>query len=355
MTVLVDGNELVLTGTVGGYWFDDGFTAAEVSGALARLGRDADIVVRLNSGGGIATEGCAIHAALAGHKGQVEIVVEGIAASAASVIAVAGTKLTMALGAVMMIHDTSTIVFGDVSDMRRAISELDAISDSYAAIYADRTGKPVADMRALMKAETWFTADQAVESGFADAVGTAPAPERADPTAFAYRSYANAPAPVLALADRQGWTRQKLQAASAAPTARTQEPLMSDKTRADDKPADLDKIRADAATQAVTADRERRGAIMALDETKGREALADHLYMTGMTVDAARATLAVSPQATAAPVAPTEPDAQSYADERARAAAGLAAPAPTGAGKEDAASRILANYRTVTGAPAKKA
>ncbi len=130
---------------------------------------------------------------------------------------------------------------------------------------------------------------------------------------------------------------------------------MSTQPKADDNPADLDKIRADAAAAAVRADRERRGAIMALEEAKGREALADHLYMTGSTVEAAKATLAVSPKAAAEP-APTnaaEPNPQAYADERARAAAGLAA--PTGDAKGDITSRILANYRTVTGAPAKTA
>ncbi|MGY6246207.1 ATP-dependent Clp protease proteolytic subunit [Bosea thiooxidans] len=122
MAVLVDGNELVLTGTVGAYWFEDGFSASDVSGALARLGRDSDITVRLNSGGGIATEGTAIHAAFAAHKGRVDIVVEGIAASAASIIAMAGNSVTMALGAVMMIHDASTIAFGDAGELQKRLT-----------------------------------------------------------------------------------------------------------------------------------------------------------------------------------------------------------------------------------------
>ncbi|WP_336810927.1 head maturation protease, ClpP-related [Bosea sp. MMO-172] len=319
MAVLVDGNELVLTGTVGAYWFEDGFTAAEVSGALARLGRETDIVARLNSGGGIATEGTAIHAAFAAHKGKVDIVVEGIAASAASIIAMAGDSITMALGAVMMIHDASTIAFGDAGELQKRLGELDAISGSMASIYADRTGKPAAEMRDLMKAETWFTAEDAVEAGFADAVGGAAAAERSEPSAFAYRSYAHAPAPVLALADARGWTVNKLLAASAAPIAQTREKPMSATPKADDKPADLDKIRADAAADAVKADRDRRSAIMALDEAKGREALADHLYLTGATVDAAKAALAVAPKAAAA-----APD-HDYDAERARAS-GLAQP-----------------------------
>ena len=333
MAVLVEGNELVLTGTVGAYWFEDGFTAAEVSGALARLGRDTDIVARLNSGGGIATEGTAIHAAFAAHKGKVDIVVEGIAASAASIIAMAGDSVTMALGAVMMIHDASTIAFGDASEFQKRLGELDAISGAMASIYADRTGKPAAEMRTLMKAETWFTADEAVAAGFADAVGAEPAAGRAEPSAFAYRAYARAPAPVLALADRRGWSLPAIPAASAAPTARTEEQSMSDKTKADDKPADLDKIRADAAAEAVRADRERRGAILALDEAKGRETLAEHLYLTGATVEAAKATLSAAPKAAAAETG------ADYDAERSRAA-GLAQP---GAAQPQARASISAN------------
>lgn len=333
MAVLVDGNELVLTGTVGAYWFEDGFTAAEVSGALARLGRETDIVARLNSGGGIATEGTAIHAAFAAHKGKVDIVVEGIAASAASIIAMAGDSITMALGAVMMIHDASTIAFGDAGELQKRLGELDAISGSMASIYADRTGKPAAEMRALMKAETWFTAEEAVEAGFADEVGSAAAAERSEPSAFAYRSYANAPVPVLALADAHGWTVNKLLAASAAPTAQTREKPMSATPKADDKPADLDKIRADAAAEAVRADRDRRAAILALDEAKDRETLAEHLYLTGSTVEAAKATLAAAHKASAGETV------DNYDAERARAS-GLAQP---GAAQPKARAGVSAN------------
>ena len=213
--------------------------------------------------------------------------------------------------------------------MAKTVRELEAISNSYAAIYADKTGKPVADMRALMKPETWFTAEEAVEAGFADTAGGGPAADRAEPAAFAYRAYANAPAPVLALADARGWTTQKLKAASAAPTAQTRENPMSTQPKADANSADLDKIRAEAAADAVRADRERRGAIMALPEAKGREALAEHLYMSGSTADQAKATLSVAPAAVQDKDEPKPANPQAYADARARAAAGLAGPEGT--------------------------
>ena len=204
MAVLVNDNEIVLTGTVGESYWGDGFTAVEVITALAKVGRDTDIVVRLNSGGGIATEGAAIHAALSAHKGNVDLVVEGIAASAASVIAMAGDKISMTLGSVMMIHDASTFAWGDAAELTKAVSALDTLSNAYASIYADRTGKSAAEMRDLMKAETWLTADEAVATGFADDAASADNDnEPAEASAFAYAPHQHAPERFVALAGEQ--------------------------------------------------------------------------------------------------------------------------------------------------------
>lgn len=107
MAVIVNGTEIVLTGTVGGaaWWDEDYFTHADVIGALAQVGREADITVRVNSGGGVASEGAAIHAAFAAHKGTVEMIVEGWAASAASLFVMAGDKVTMRRGAFLTARD----------------------------------------------------------------------------------------------------------------------------------------------------------------------------------------------------------------------------------------------------------
>src|SRR5687768_3543316 len=107
MSVIVNGNEIVLSGTVGEMYFEDCFTASDVIVALAQVGDASDVTIRLNSGGGIATEGSAIHSAIARHSGRKTIIVEGIAASAASAIAMAADDLVMSLGALMMIHDPS--------------------------------------------------------------------------------------------------------------------------------------------------------------------------------------------------------------------------------------------------------
>lgn len=237
MAVHVNGAEIALTGVVGDTYWDDGFTAAEVIAALAEVGRDTDITVRLNSGGGIATEGAAIHAALAAHKGTVAMVVEGIAASAASVIAMAGDTITMSPGAVLMIHDPATQTWGDAAAHAKTIAALDKLGDAYAGIYADRTGKTVADMRALMRAETWMTADDAVAAGFADRL--AATNDNDQPTAFAYGVYAKAPQRIVALANARGWKapRATMAALPAALPRHDQEISMTDTPSAGTPPA----------------------------------------------------------------------------------------------------------------------
>jgi ATP-dependent Clp protease, protease subunit len=230
MAVIVNGSEIILSGMVGGaasgdsWWDPPGFASGDVVEALAEVGRDTNIVVRLNSGGGLATEGAAIHAAIAGHKGTVQIVVEGIAASAASLIAMAADTLTMAAGSVLMIHDPAGLTMGDVTAHEATIRALNALGDSYAAIYADKSGKTVEECRAIMRAETWLSVADAIAMGFADA----PAGENdndpgepgepVEPTAFAYGLYAHAPDRFVALANAEGWKPRAVMAAPAAPT-----------------------------------------------------------------------------------------------------------------------------------------
>lgn len=205
MNVLIDG-EIVLHGTVGSGLFFDGFSSNDVIEALARVGRDADITVRINSGGGIATEGSAIYSALRAHRGNVLTVVEGVAASAASLIAMAGDKVAMQLGAVMMIHDPSGFTAGTAKDHSKSVETLEAIAESMAQIYAEKSGKTVEEARQDMLDETWLTADEAVAAGYADEIDIE-LPE-APPTAFNYRLYQHAPEAFVAMADANGWTKK---------------------------------------------------------------------------------------------------------------------------------------------------
>lgn len=229
MTVLVDGNEIVLSGTVGNLYWDESFTAGEVITALAQVGRDRDVVVRINSGGGIATEGAAIHSALVAHKGRKTVIVEGIAASAASVIAMAGDEIVMSLGALMMVHDPSGFTVGTVEDHELQIRALTALATAMAGIYAEQTGKSVAEIRADMQAELWMTPEEAVAAGYADRIAAVrPGNDNVEPTAFNYRLFEHPPERLVALADQRAWTkRTHLAAAPAAPSPRRKDTPMA--------------------------------------------------------------------------------------------------------------------------------
>lgn len=216
-SLLVNG-EILLYGDVGDpYCWGDGFTVTDVASALAEHGA-GNITVRLNSGGGIAFDGVAIYSLLRSHEGAVHVIVDGIAASAASLILMAGDTREMRDGAMVMIHDAAGLTFGTAADHQRDATVLDKLSDQYAGIYAARSGLGREEVRTLMRAETWFTADDAVAKGLV----TGKAESLAEPTAsFNYRLYARAPKGLP--------SRFKPQAAPAATAAAAEkEPPMSD-------------------------------------------------------------------------------------------------------------------------------
>ncbi len=188
-------NELTLYGTVGASWWDEEyFTAKQVREQLASM--SGDLLVRINSGGGIATEGQAIYTALKDYrgKGRVTVQIDGVAASAASLIAMAGEEIVMRLGAWMLIHDPATpwtMGRGTEDDHRKEADLLAVISNAYAEIYAERSGLSRDEARRIMKDETVIDGTMAVDLGFADRVE---AEAQAEPAAtFDYRIYAHAP------------------------------------------------------------------------------------------------------------------------------------------------------------------
>ena len=193
-------NELLLYGTVGASWWDEEyFTAKTVREALD--GQTGPITVRINSGGGIATEGQAIYNALRGYEGQVNVIIEGVAASAASLIAMAGDTITMSLGAILMIHDPASGWVdgrGTEDDHLHAAKTLSVIANTYAGIYAKAAGISVEEARTVMKAETYFDGPAALEAGFVTAVDDDG--EEAEPAAFDYRIYQHAPTRLLSAA-----------------------------------------------------------------------------------------------------------------------------------------------------------
>lgn len=137
-------------------------------------GLDVDeLHVHLNSPGGDAFEGITIANVLRQHRAHVTVWVDGLAASAASVIAMAGDEVVMGIGSQLMIHDASTYAWGDAVDLRKAADSVDSLSQGVAAAYAAKAGGTAEEWRAVMVAETWYDATSAVTAGLADREATA--------------------------------------------------------------------------------------------------------------------------------------------------------------------------------------
>lgn len=146
----------------GGGWFNEGVSAIDFVAQLAAI--SGDVEVHINSPGGDVFDGLAIYNSLAQRAGNVTTIVDGLAASAASFIAMAGKTRMACPGAMMMIHEASGLCVGNAADMRELAELLDKVSENIAAIYADRSGR--ADgWRAAMEKESWYTADEAVAAG----------------------------------------------------------------------------------------------------------------------------------------------------------------------------------------------
>ena len=162
------GHVLTLSGRVSkNYWYDDDHINIEtISEQLAEV--DGDITIRLNSGGGDVFEGIEIYNYLKSLDNKVTIEVTALAASAASIIAMAGDEIKMCTGSSMMVHEASTTAWGNKADIQKVLNSLDAIDDSLVSIYAERTGADVETINNWIKEETWFTADEAIEAGLAD-------------------------------------------------------------------------------------------------------------------------------------------------------------------------------------------
>lgn len=158
---------LFLNGTIAEEsWFDD-----DVTPALFREELNAgtgNITVWINSPGGDCVAAAQIYNMLMDYKGDVTVKIDGIAASAASVIAMAGTKVLMSPVSMMMIHNPATIAFGDTAEMQKAINMLAEVKESIMNAYEIKTGMSRTKISHLMDAETWMDAHKAVELGFAD-------------------------------------------------------------------------------------------------------------------------------------------------------------------------------------------
>lgn len=148
-----------------------GACGVSAKGFLAELGalpEGTPIDLRLNSPGGSVFDAVAIHNALKRHAGTVTAWIDGIAASAASYVAMAGDEIVMPENAFLMIHDPAGLVMGTAADMRAMAEALDKVGGSLAAGYAAKSARPIDEIAALMAAETWLDASEALALGFAD-------------------------------------------------------------------------------------------------------------------------------------------------------------------------------------------
>lgn len=176
-----------------GYW---GVTAADFIQEINALDV-ASLTVHINSPGGDVYDGVAIYNALLAHAADVTTSVEGLAASIGSVIAQAGSPRIVARASQMMIHEPFAGCVGNAADMREAAGMLDKVADMLADVYAARAGGTPAMWRKAMAAETWYSSDEAVQAGLADAVRGAASQDSFDLSTFKHAGRDDAPRPPL--------------------------------------------------------------------------------------------------------------------------------------------------------------
>lgn len=177
-------------------FFDGAVSARSIAEILSEHPNVAGIEVRINSVGGSAFDGIAIHSVLKQHPAPVAVFVDGIAASAASLVAMAGDTISMGAASQMMIHNARTHTHGDKNELRGTADMLSSIDDQGASLYAAVTGKKHEDVLTLMEAETWFNAAEAVAEGFAtDVVESLEIAASLDLSTYGFK---NVPAMVMA-------------------------------------------------------------------------------------------------------------------------------------------------------------
>lgn len=173
--------DIQLHGVIDGGWLDEeGVSTAAIAAELNQHLDAKTVTCRINSVGGSAFGGVALYNILSSHPGAVTCVVEGLAASAASLVAMAGTTL-MGRGSMMMIHSPSTVAMGNAEELRKTADVLDKVQSALTSIYTAKTGKSADEVNGLLDAETWMTAEEAVAAGFANGIAGESAEVEPDP------------------------------------------------------------------------------------------------------------------------------------------------------------------------------
>jgi ATP-dependent Clp endopeptidase proteolytic subunit ClpP len=151
------------------FWTGGGVTAKKFQEELSAI-TAKQIDLHINSPGGQVFEGVTIYNLIKQHEATVTTYIDGLAASIASVIALAGDKVIMAANALFMIHNPTGMVWGEAGDMRKMADVLDKVRSTMSGVYSGKSGKPEADINSLLDDETWMTADEAHEFGFVDEI-----------------------------------------------------------------------------------------------------------------------------------------------------------------------------------------
>lgn len=250
--------------------------ARTVSASLARFPDAKSINVRINSQGGSAFEGLGIYNILKSHPATVHVRIDGVAASAASLVAMAGDTIEMPSNALMMIHDPQTIVQGDSASLSSAAEMLSKLKESCCQIYADKSNRSVESISLMMTAETWMTGTEAVQLGFASKTDKSLAvPKMATPAAF------------LSLFKCAPDNFAQLVSLSHEPTEK-KEPIMADTIVtplvAEPHPVNLDAVKLEAAT----AERKRAADIISLCEMACHPQMAGDFIANGAEVETVR-------------------------------------------------------------------
>ncbi|MRF37135.1 Clp protease ClpP [Staphylococcus sp. KY49P] len=145
---------------------DETINSTDIANALDDVGKD--VVIRLNSPGGDVFQGIEIYNYLKNHPSNITVEVTALAASAASIIAMAADSIVMEKGASIMVHEAATLAIGNKADIKKTLNALETIDESIVDIYQEKTGLDREEISQMMSEETWFTAKDAVDKGFAD-------------------------------------------------------------------------------------------------------------------------------------------------------------------------------------------
>ena len=162
--------EIIMYGAIGEDWWDDAaMSAVKFNEELKKLPSSvSEIVIRLNSPGGNVFDGMTIYERLKQHKAKVTVYVDGLAASIASVIALAGDEIIIGDGAMMMIHKPLAGVYGNSEELLKMIDLLDKVEEQLITIYSKKMDKSRIEIAKMLSDTTWFTSDESVEAGLAD-------------------------------------------------------------------------------------------------------------------------------------------------------------------------------------------